>query len=305
MNTTLVVLAAGLSSRFGGENGGKIVENVGHSGEVICDFSVYDAICAGFNKIVYVIKKDKETEFVDKVSSKIRDAQVELVYQELEDLPPGFSVCDKRNKPWGTSHALWAARHKVNEPFMVISADDFYGRGIFREMFNFLTNEAKTPGLCTFAMPGHRLGETVSEHGSVSRAICDVDAAGFVTDIREIREIKKRNGDIGYCFNEEFKILPGDAIVNMLAFAFTPAIFDEIEKGFAEFFEKFGNDPEAEYYLNSVVKNLIQKGKATLKMLPVDSADRWVGITYQNDLEPARRFVRGLIDNGTYPVKLF
>jgi NDP-sugar pyrophosphorylase family protein len=151
-------------------------------------------------------------------------------------------------------------------------------------------------------MPGHKLSETVSEHGTVSRALCDVDELGFVTDMVETKGIKKTNGQI---VDENFINLDGDAIVNMLAFAFTPNIFAEIEKQFGEFYHQRGHDIEAEYYLNSVVKNLVQKGKATLKMLPVDTKDRWIGITYQPDLHIAREAIHKLIDNGTYPSKLF
>jgi hypothetical protein len=304
MHATLVVLAAGLSSRFGQGNGKKIVAEVGYNGEVICDFSVYDAIQAGFDKIVYVIKEEKQTEFIEKVSSKVKGAQIVHVYQDLHDLPPGFDLPLGRTKPWGTSHALWAARHAVNEPFMVISADDFLGRQIFFDMYSFL-NELKSDSAHTFAMPGHLLGETVSEHGSVSRAICDVDDFGYVVDIRETKGIKKRNGDIGHCLGEDFKLLDANSIVNMLAFAFTPAIFAEIENYFGEFYRQYAHDIEAEYYLNSVVRNLIARARATLKTLPVSRKDRWIGMTYEDDLGPVQQAVRKLIDNGQYPPKLF
>jgi len=300
MKTTLVVLAAGLSSRFGA-SGGKVVEGVGKNGEVICDFSVYDAIQAGFNKIVYIIKSDKKDEFVQKVSSKIKGVEVVLAFQNMDDLPEGFSVPDGREKPWGTCHALWAARHVVHEPFMVISADDFLGRGIFESMHKFLTSAKGHE----FAMPGHLLGETVSDHGSVSRAICDACEDGFVRDIREIRAITKQGYKIGYNAGDEFVHLPADTVVNMLAFAFTPEIFNEIETGFAEFFENYGHELTAEYYLNSIVRKLILKGVASLKILPVDSKDRWIGITYQPDLEIARDTLAKLIDKGEYPQKLF
>jgi len=299
MKTTLVVLAAGLSSRFGAE---KVVEGVGINGESICDFSVHDAICAGFDKIVYVIKQDKKEEFIEKVSSKVKGAEVVLVFQDIDDLPAGFSVPAGRAKPWGTCHALWAARHVVHEPFMVISADDFYGRGIFKSMYEFLTTKA---GGHNFAMPGHKLGETVSDHGSVSRAVCDVDAKGYVQEIREIRAITKNGENIGYAVGDEFVHLSADTIVNMLAFAFTPAIFKEIEDGFAEFFENYGHELTAEYYLGSTVRKLILKGNATLKVLPVDSKDRWIGITYQPDLKNAKKLIGKLVDEGEYPQNLF
>jgi len=303
MKTTLVVLAAGLSSRFGGKEGQKVVEALGQNGEAICDFSVYDAIAAGFDKIVYVIKSDKKEEFIEKVSSKIKSIEVVLCYQDMDDLPKGFSVPSGRQKPWGTCHALWAARHVVHEPFMVISADDFFGRGIFKTMHEFLTTAA---GEASFAMPGHRLGETVSEHGSVSRAVCDINENGFVQDIREIRAITKQNDGIGYELNGQRMLLSPGTIVNMLSFAFAPSIFEQIEKGFAEFFENYAkHDLTSEYYLNSIVRKLILKGDASLKVLPVDSKDRWMGVTYKPDMEKAKEVINKLIDDGEYPSKLF
>jgi len=301
MKTTLVILAAGMSSRFGAD---KVVEGVGLNGESICDFSVYDAIQAGFDKIVYVIKKSHKEEFIQKVSSKIKGAEVVLAFQDMEDLPAGFEVPAERERPWGTSHALWAARHVVHEPFMVISADDFFGRGVFKSMHKHLTTHAACDGF-NFAMPGHKLGETVSDHGSVSRAVCDVDENGHVREIREIRAITKEGNKIGYTVNDEFIELGADAIVNMLSFAFTPAVFNEIEQGFGEFFENYGHDLKAEYYLNSVVRKLILNGKATLKIEPVDSKYRWIGVTYQPDLEKAQQAVAKLIEEGEYPAKLF
>lgn len=301
MNTTLVVLAAGLSSRFGAV-GQKVVEGIGANGEAICDYSVHDAIQAGFNKIVYVINEDRKDDFIQKVSSKVKGAEVVLAFQNINDLPEGYAVPNGRTKPWGTCHALWAARHVVNEPFMVISADDFYGRGIFEGMHKFLTSNQ---GQGSFAMPGHMLGETVSDHGSVSRAVCDVDPQGYVRQMREIRQITKEGDKIGYQLGEDFITLPADAVVNMLAFGFTPAIFGEIKNGFGDFYQNYGHDLTAEYYLNSIVLKLILNGHATMKVLPVNPIDRWIGITYQSDLEAAKQTIAQLTQAGKYPKKLF
>ncbi|MCL2350246.1 MAG: sugar phosphate nucleotidyltransferase [Defluviitaleaceae bacterium] len=303
MKTTLVILAGGLSSRYGAS---KQTEGFGANGEVLADYAVYDAIKAGFNKIVYVIKEESKDDFEQKVAAKIRPhAQVELVFQKMEDLPAGFAVPKGRERPWGTCHALWAARHAVNEPFVVISADDFYGAGVFKSLHDFLTSDVKNIQDLTFAMPGHKLKNTVSDHGSVSRAVCDI-ANGFVTEMREIRAIEKRpDQTFGHETPEGFEKLCPDTTVNMLAFAFTPAIFGEIEHGFNQFFGRFPDDLTAEYYLNSVVRNLIVDGKATMRALPVADEDKWMGVTYPADREIVQGAIQNLTNQGKYPVNLF
>jgi len=312
MNTTLVILAAGLGSRYGGL---KQMESIGKHNEIIADFSVYDAITAGFNKIVYVIKEEMKEDFEERVASRIKGSKgangvkIELAFQKMDDLPAGFTPNPERTRPWGTSHALWAARHVVNEPFMVISADDFYGRGVFKSMHGFLTGEAAqsadTPDKpYPFAMPGHLLENTVSDHGSVSRAKCTVDPqTGLLTEIEELTRITKTADGINYEDNGKLIPLPGGTIVNMLVFAFTPAIFGEIEKGLAEFLQTSHQNLDKEYYLNATVRHLIENNKATLKVIP--ATDRWMGITYKEDLEKAREAIWQLIDQNVYPEKLF
>ncbi|MCL2235913.1 MAG: hypothetical protein FWB98_05705, partial [Defluviitaleaceae bacterium] len=197
------------------------------------------------------------------------------------------------------SHALWAARHAVNEPFFVISADDFYGRGVFSSMHQFLTSGG---GDYDFAMPGHKLAQTVSEHGSVSRAVCTIEG-GYLAKVQEMRNIEIRPEGIGNAENGSFTPLADDTIVNMLAFAFTPAIFNEIGKGFADFLQNNINDLKAEYFLNATVGKLIDAKKATMRVLPVD--DKWMGVTYQEDLAKAQNVINDLINSGHYPEKLF
>ncbi|MCL2621083.1 MAG: NTP transferase domain-containing protein [Defluviitaleaceae bacterium] len=296
MNATLVVLAAGLGSRFGGP---KQITPIGRHGEIIADFSAYDAIRAGFNRIVFVAKPAILQDLKD-ITAKIKDVPVEIALQTIDDLPSGFAVPADRERPWGTSHALWAARHTVKEPFMVISADDFYGRGVFSSMFQFLTTDKG--GEYSFAMPGHKLYQTVSEHGSVSRAVCTTEN-GYLTKIQEMLKIEVRPEGIGNVCNDAFQILERDTIVNMLAFAFTPAIFDEIGKGFASFLQTNLDHPKAEYFLNSTVGKLINAGTATMKVLPVD--DKWMGVTYQEDLAVAQKAIEEMIASGHYPEKLF
>ncbi|MCL2854928.1 MAG: nucleotidyltransferase [Defluviitaleaceae bacterium] len=296
MNATLVVLAAGLGSRFGGP---KQITPIGRHGEIIADFSAYDAIRAGFNKIVFVTKPAILQDMKD-ITAKIKDVPVQLALQTVDDLPAGFTAPPSRERPWGTSHALWAARHVVNEPFMVISADDFYGRGVFNSMHGFLTDGSG--GDYAFAMPGHKLSQTVSEHGSVSRAVCTIEN-GYLTKIKEMLNIEKRYKGIGNVDGDSFQMLADDTIVNMLVFGFTPAIFEEIEKGFATFLQNRINDPKAEYFLNATVGGLIDTGKATMKVLPVD--DKWMGVTYEEDLPKAQKVINELIESGHYPEKLF
>ena len=296
MYTTLVILAAGLGSRFGGL---KQMEPLGKSGEIIADFSVYDAIQAGFTKVVFVIKEAMEADFREKVVNNIKGIQVELAFQHMDDLPEGCTPTPARERPWGTSHALWAARHVVHEPFMVISADDFYGRGVFTSMCQFLKTQKDET---SFAMPGHMLENTISKHGTVSRAICTVDENGFLTDIVEKRKIQ-RQGDVIVCEEDADNQLACNSIVNMLAFGFSTLIFQEIEKGFDAFLKENAQNLDAEYFLNATVKKMLKAGKATMRVLPV--TDQWMGITYKEDLEKAKCAIWGLIDKGEYPEKLF
>ena len=299
MNTTLVILAAGLGSRFGGGSA-KQMAAAGKYGEIIADFSVYDAIRAGFNKIVYVIKRDMEPAFTEKVASKIKGAEVVLAFQDMDDLPAPFTVPAAREKPWGTAHALLAARSVINEPFMVINADDFYGRDIYVAMYDFLADNTKTD--FEYALAGYRLENTVSEHGSVTRGICRVED-GYLKDIDETSEIEKRHDGIGYATEGGFKYLSGSTPVSMNAFGFRPSIFTEIEKGFAYFLEKNMQNLKSEYYLPGAVKELINSGVATVKVLP--AAGQWYGFTYREDQEIVQKALARMVEQGEYPERLF
>lgn len=298
-NTTLVVLAAGLGSRFGGGSA-KQVARLGKHGEILADFSAFDAIRAGFTKIVFVIKDDMEEVFVENVSSKIKGAEVALAFQRISDLPPGFAVPDGREKPWGTAHALWAARHAVNEPFMMIHADDFYGADIYKFAHNFLTDDAN--GDFDYAMGGYRLENTLSDHGGVSRGVCTV-RDGYLTDVVETLEIQRRPDGIAYPAGDSFKYLPGSTIVSMGAFAFKPTIFAEIEKAFTEFLKQNQQNLRAELFATALVSGLIASGTATVKIL--ETHDQWLGVTYQEDKDRVQNAIWQLIEQGKYPEKLF
>jgi len=299
MNTTLVILAAGLSSRFGG-GGAKQMAAAGKHGEIIADFSVYDAIRAGFDKIVYVIKRDMEPAFTEKVASKIKGAEVVLVFQDMDDLPVPFTVPVGREKPWGTAHALLVTRSVINEPFMVINADDLYGRDIYAAMHDFLADKTKTD--FEYALAGYRLENTVSEHGSANRGICRVEN-GYLVDIDETIGIEKRHDGIGYNTEDGFKYLPGSTPVSMNAFAFRPSIFAEIEKGFTRFLGENMQNLKIEYYLTDVVKELINSGVATVKVLP--AAGQWYGFTHREDQEIVQKAIARMVEQGEYPERLF
>jgi len=298
MNTTLVILAAGLGSRFGGGSA-KQVAAVGKNGEIIADFSVFDAIRAGFTKIVYVIKKDMEEAFVENISSKIKGAEVALAFQELDDLPPGFAVAG-RERPWGTAHALWAARHVVNEPMMMIHGDDFYGADAFRVVNAFLQNSA---GDFEYGMCGYRLENTLSPMGGVSRGVCSVQN-GRLTNMRETHQIRLHPDGIAYPDDSgKLVYLPGSSIVSMGAFAYKPSIFAEIEKDFALFLSKKTQSPKAELLMTDCVSNLITTGKATMQVL--ETTGKWFGVTYQEDKPAVVAAIADLVKQGVYPERLF
>lgn len=298
MDTTLVILAAGLSSRFGGGST-KQVAAVGPNGEIIADYLVFDAIRGGFTKIVYVIKEDMEENFVKNVSSKIKGAEVVLAFQKMDDLPTGFDLW-AREKPWGTAHALWAARHAVDEPMMLVHCDDFYGADIFATVNNFLSDPEN--GDFDYAVGGYRLENTLSENGGVNRGVCAVKN-GFLAGMEEIREIQRRPEGIAYPAEGGLKYLPGSAIVSMGAFAFKPSIFAAIEADFAQFLSKNAKNPTVEFYLTSVVGDILQRGEATMKVL--EAKARWFGVTFPEDKAAVVEAIAGLIKQGEYPQKLF
>jgi NDP-sugar pyrophosphorylase family protein len=299
LKTTLVVLAAGLGSRFGGGSA-KQVARLGKHGEIMADFSAYDAIRAGFTKIVYVIKDDMEEAFIENVTSKIKGAEVGLAFQRIDDLPPGFTAPPDRERPWGTAHALWAARHIVNEPLMMIHADDFYGADVYKLIHDFLTDDAN--GDFDYAMGGYRLENTLSDHGGVSRGVCGVKD-GYLTDVSETLQIRRLPDGIAYPDGDIFKYLPGSTIVSMGAFAFKPTVFAEIEKSFVNFLAKNQQNPKAELFASVFVGNLIKDAIATVKIL--ETHDQWLGVTYKEDKELVQNAIWKLIEQGKYPEKLF
>jgi hypothetical protein len=297
MKPTLVVLAAGMGSRYGGL---KQVDPVGPSGEAILDYSVFDAIRGGFGKVVFIIRKDFEAEFKEKVGSKYEGMiPVDYCYQDLNDLPGDFKVPEGRTKPWGTAHATRSARTVVNEPFAVINADDFYGRDAFAKLGAFLS--AAEP--MQFAMVGYKLDLTLSENGSVARGVCEVAEDGSLKSVTEMTKLV-RAGDVAENREDELNPVkvPLDARVSMNLWGFTPELFTELERRFPLWLAENGAKEKSEWYIPFVVDELIREGKASCKVLPTESS--WFGVTYRDDKPYVMAEIKKLVDAGEYPENL-
>ena len=298
MKPTLVVLAAGMGSRYGGL---KQVDPVGPSGEAILDYSVFDAHRAGFGKVVFIIRKDIEQVFREQVGSKYEGLlPVEYAFQDIADLPAPFAVPEGRTKPWGTAHAIRAARHVVHEPFAAINADDFYGRDAFAKLAAFLNGTSATG----FAMVGYRLDLTLSEHGSVARGICTINPDGTLAKVVEhVKLVKAPGGARDEDPAAETKEFPGDARVSMNLWGFTPALFDALEARFPAWLEANAAREKSEWYIPFVVDEMVHEGAATVTVLPTDSS--WFGVTYREDKPFVQAAIRRLVEAGEYPPALF
>ena len=290
---TLLVMAAGMGSRYGGL---KQLDAVGPSGETIIDFSVYDAIRAGYNKVVFIIREDFEKQFKEKISNQYQDKiEVEIVYQDLHDLPNSFSCPKDRSKPWGTGHAILAARNVISEPFAAINGDDFYGR----ESFKIISDHYSSVN-SGFAMAAFQLDKTLSDYGSVSRGICEQNLNQLVTVV-ETHGIKKSSaGDIE-C-DRDISLL-GNELVSMNMWGFMPSIFDHLEKMFNEFLDENISDLKSEFLIPSVVNDLIEKNIEKVQVLKTKST--WFGVTYIEDKPFVKNQIKELIQTGIYPEKLF
>lgn len=300
----LVIMAAGMGSRYGGL---KQIDPVDNEGHIIMDFSIYDAKRAGFEKVVFIIKKAIEKEFKAGIGDRIsRYMDVEYVYQELDTLPEGFEVPEGRVKPFGTGHAILSCKDVVDGPFAVINADDYYGVHAFQEIYNYLT-ENEDDEKYHYAMVGYILSNTLTENGYVSRGICEMDKDAFLTGITERTHIEQR--DMGVQFTEDdgqtWEDIAADSIVSMNMFGFTASMLKELECRFPEFLKKGleENPMKCEYFLPSVVSDLIEEDKADVKVLR--SEDRWYGITYKEDKEAVVSAVQKLKDTGVYPQHLW
>ena len=299
MNTTLVIMAAGIGSRFGG--GVKQLTPVGPNGEIIIDYSIHDALEAGFNKIVFIIRKDIEKDFREVIGDRIEKiCDVEYVFQSLDDLPEGFEKPADRTKPWGTGQAVRCCKGVVNEPFAVINADDYYGKEAFVKIHEFLVENytpEKSKELC---MAGFILGNTLSDNGTVTRGICAVDENDYLTDVVETYEIKKTSDGAESQGNR----IDVNAHVSMNMWGLTPEFVETLEKGFKEFFEKPDVDVlKGEYLLPIYIDELLQKGEVTVKVL--ETQDKWFGVTYKEDKDSVVESFKKLIEEGVYKEKLF
>ena len=302
MKPTLVVLAAGMGSRYGGL---KQVDPVGPSGEAILDYSVFDAHRAGFGKVVFIIRKDIEQVFREQVGSKYEGLlPVAYAFQDITDLPAPYTVPAGRGKPWGTAHAIRAARHVVHEPFAAINADDFYGRDAFAKLAAFLTADHAGTDKLPFAMVGYKLSLTLSDNGSVARGICSLDDAGHLTKVVEhTKLVKAPNGAHDEDPGAELKDFTGDERVSMNLWGFTPALFDALEERFPAWLAANATREKSEWYIPFVVDEMIHEGKASVDVLPTDSC--WFGVTYREDKPFVTGEIRKLVDAGEYPVALF
>ena len=303
-NLTLVIMAAGMGSRYGGL---KQIDPVGPNGEIIIDYSIFDAISAGFNKIIFIITKELEAPFKEIIGNRISQyVDVEYAYQQLDDLPKPFKLPEGRTKPWGTSHAILAAKQLVNEPFAVINADDYYGRETFLKVADYLREDSgKSADKYNFCMAGFRLLNTVSESGYVARGVCTVSDNGHLLDIIERTQIKTENGEISFSENngESWENLEPNSSVSMNFWGFTPHIFKELEVRFPEFLKKHGNELKSEYYLPTAVGELLAENKAQVKVL--ETSEKWYGVTYKEDKEEVVAAIKKLTDDGKYPNPLW
>lgn len=301
---TLVIMAAGMGSRYGGL---KQIEPVGPNGEIIMDYSIYDALKANFGKVVFIIKKEIEEAFKQTIGDRISSIiDTVYVYQEVEAyMPSNYSAPEGRVKPWGTAHAVLCCKDVVDTPFAVINADDFYGSTSFQEIGKYLSEVKDSEDFYNYAMIGFQLENTLTEHGTVARGVCTVDSYNYLVDITERTKIKKFEEEAKFTEDGESWIsIPKESTVSMNTWGFTPSIFKELEAGFMKFLEKNkANILKAEYFIPSVVDSLIKEEKAKVKVLK--SKEQWYGVTYKEDKPMVHEAINKLIKSGIYPEKLW
>ena len=302
--TTLVIMAAGIGSRFGG--GIKQLEPVGPGGEIIMDYSIHDALEAGFNKSGFIIRKDREKDFKEVIGSRIeRIADVEYAFQELDNLPEGFEKPGDRTKPWGTGQAVLSVKGLVDGPFIVINADDYYGKEGFKKIHDYMVNEmdeeAEVYDLC---MGGFMLVNTLSENGGVTRGVCRVGADGYLETVTETYDIQKAGNQLKASDEQGNPVsLTIDCPVSMNMWGLPASFLDELEKGFPEFLSSLKEgDLKSEYLLPKIIDKLVEQGKARVKVL--ETADKWFGVTYKEDKQAVVDSLRSLIAQGVYPERL-
>lgn len=296
---TLLVLAAGIGSRYGGL---KQMDQVGPSGETIIDYSIYDAMQAGFGKVVFVIREDIEKDFKEVFIDKLKDRiEVDYVFQHIDMVPKGVRFSSARKKPWGTGHAVIVAEQKINEPFAVINADDFYGGSSYRVMADFLTNSSD---INEYSMVGYRLDRTLSDHGYVARGVCETNKESYLKIVTERTKIEKENNKIIFTDEDGTKTaLTGSEIVSMNFWGFNTSVFDYLNKHFIKFMTENSSNPKAEFFIPDMIADLIKKNTAKVKVLNTDES--WFGVTYREDKPVVIESIRELVCKGVYPSKLW
>ena len=299
MKPTLVILAAGMASRYGSM---KQVESFGPSGETIMDYSIYDAMKAGFGKIVFIIQEEFANNFKAIFEPKLHGrVATDYVFQHLNSFTGSRLIPAERTKPWGTAHAVLCCKGKVNEPFAVINADDYYGRDAFSKAFHFLTSQCNPE---TYSIVGYELKNTLSDNGSVSRGVCEVEANHNLTDINERTSIfRDINGSISYEDSTGKHIVSEDSLVSMNFLCFHPSFFEICEQQFNEFLDKHMNEPKSEFFIPIATKHFIQSGKGVVKVIPTSA--KWFGVTYKEDAPGVQANITALVTSGEYPANLW
>ena len=301
----LVVLAAGIGSRFGGV---KQLKQVGPAGEIIMDYSIFDALEAGFNKIVFIIRKEIEADFREVIGDRIervcapKGVQVAYAFQERENLPGGFACPSERTKPWGTGHALLACKGLLNGPFVVLNADDYYGKGAFRNLLAFLQALPADSKGC-YCMAGFRLGNTLSDHGGVTRGLCMVDREGWLRQVAETRNVVRTETGAASREGESLRPLDPELCASMNMWGFTPDVLEHMERQFLQFLREYRTEPKSEFLLPVVVDHLLAEKKAAVRVLPTE--DQWFGMTYQEDVPPVRAAFHRMAEQGIYRPGLY
>ena len=304
-NITLVIMAAGIGSRFGG--GIKQLEPVGPNGEIIMDYSIHDALEAGCNKVVFIIRKDIEKDFKEIIGKRIEKiVPVEYAYQSVDELPAGHRNVWERTKPWGTGQAVLCAKNVINDPFIVINADDYYGKEAFKKLYQYMTTKMEPDrSFYDICMAGFILKNTLSENGGVTRGICTVDQDGYLQRVTETYEIQKQNGILTACNEEKQPVsVNEDMHVSMNMWGLPPKFLDMLESGFSEFLDQLGDDGmKSEYLLPKIIDRLLSERKASVKVL--ETNDKWFGVTYKEDKPAVAAAIRSLIEQGIYGKNLY
>lgn len=304
-NITLVIMAAGIGSRFGG--GIKQLEPVGPNGEIIMDYSIHDALEAGCNKVVFIIRKDIEKDFKEIIGNRIEKiVPVAYAYQSVDELPAGHKNVWGRTKPWGTGQAVLCAKDVIKDPFIVINADDYYGKEAFQKLYQYMTTEMDSDRpVYDICMAGFILKNTLSENGGVTRGICTVDQDNYLQRVTETYEIQKRNGILTACNEEKQPVSVGEGMhVSMNMWGLPPEFLDVLESGFSEFLDQLGDDGmKKEYLLPKIIDKLLSERKASVKVL--ETNDKWFGVTYKEDKPAVAAAIRSLIEQGIYRENLY